>query len=97
LNELFTERGSAQKIEIVVSQNRNPENNYVLIFNELILRDNEIKFIRVKPNGDRDTMRYYWNRRVESDFMKRIEITNLSRKKSLVSMTLVLQVFDAER
>lgn len=97
LNELFTERGYAQKIEIEVAQKRYSEDSYILIFKKLILSDNTIEFTRVRPNGERDPMRYYWNRRVESDFVRRVEIVNLSRKKSLSSMTLVLQVSDAER
>jgi hypothetical protein len=97
LNELFTERGSAQNIEIAVSQRHETDRNYILIFKKLSLRDNVIKFARVRPSGESDLMQYYWNRKVESDFLRRVEITDLSRKKSLVSMTLVLQAFDAER
>lgn len=97
LNELFTERGYAQKIEIEVTQRHETDRNYILIFKKLSIRDNVIKFARIRPNGESDLMQYYWNRKEESDFLRRVEITNLNFKKSLVSMTIVLQAFDTER
>lgn len=89
MKDLVDGDGENQDIEIEIHQKRFPEHRYSMTFCRVVSGDNEVHFIK---HGQ--LMRYYWSRNTRTDFMQRVEVQSIRRKRRLVGGPIIISAKD---